>query len=149
MFFILRIIKIKSNCLFRSFYGLSRYRYIPTKIIKQNIDIFTDFVHQSINASINDGDFLLFLKLANVILVFIKYCKNSQDNFKEISIRKLKAFDCLSYELLIAKLPSYSFSLNALRLIHRYLSNRSQRIRINESYNLWEKFCLEYLKDLF
>ena len=29
-----------------------------------------------------------------------------------------KAFDCLSHELLIAKLHAYGLSLNALRLVH-------------------------------
>ena len=49
-----------------------------------------------------------------------------------------KAFDCLSHELLITKLHSYGFSLNAIRLIHSYLSNRKQRTKINESYSSWE-----------
>ena len=42
---------------------------VHAKIIKENADIFTDFVHLSINASINNGDFPSFLKLANVIPV--------------------------------------------------------------------------------
>ena len=50
-----------------------------------------------------------------------------------------KAFDCLPHELLIAKLHSYGFSLNALRLIHSYLSNWRQRTKINESYSSWEE----------
>ena len=45
---------------------------VPIKIIKENADIFTDFVHPSVNASINNGDFPSFLKLANVIPVFKK-----------------------------------------------------------------------------
>ena len=43
---------------------------VPTKIIKENADIFTDFVHPSINASINSDDFPSFLKLTNMIPVF-------------------------------------------------------------------------------
>ena len=46
-----------------------------------------------------------------------------------------KAFDCLDYELLIAKLNAYGFSLPALRLIHDYLSRRKQRTRVNNSYS--------------
>ena len=34
-----------------------------------------------------------------------------------------KAFDCLDHELLIAKLNTYGFSLQALKLVHYYLSN--------------------------
>ena len=43
---------------------------VPAKIIKENDDIFKGFIHPSINASINNGDFPSFLKLANVIPVF-------------------------------------------------------------------------------
>ena len=156
-----------------------------TKIIKENANIFTDFVHYSINSSINNGNFPSFLKLANVIPVFKKDCKNSKDNYRPISILKniskvyerilfsqiglfmnnffskfqcgfrkgystqqcllalnekwksavnkrksfgalitdlSKTFDCLPHELLTAKLHSYGFNLNALRLIHSYLS---------------------------
>ena len=50
-----------------------------------------------------------------------------------------KAFDCLSHELLIAKLHAYGFSLNALRLVHSYLTNRKQRIKINTKYSSWEE----------
>ena len=50
-----------------------------------------------------------------------------------------KAFDCLQHELPIVKFHSYGFSLNALRLIHSYLSNRRQRTKTNESYSSWEE----------
>ena len=53
-----------------------------------------------------------------------------------------KAFDCLPHELLIAKLHSHGFSLNVLRLIHSYLSNRRQGTKINESYSSWEEILL-------
>ena len=42
-----------------------------------------------------------------------------------------KAFDCLTYDLLIAKLNSYGFSYIALKLILNYLTNRKQRTRID------------------
>ena len=38
----------------------------------------------------------------------------------------LKAFDCLSHELIIAKLNSYRFTLSELKLIHNYKSKRQQ-----------------------
>ena len=40
---------------------------VPTKIIKENADIFADFIHPAINASINKNEFPSFLKLADVI----------------------------------------------------------------------------------
>ena len=184
-----------------------------TKIIKENANIFIDFVHYSINSSINNGNFPSFLKLANVIPVFKKDCKNSKDNYRPISILKniskvyerilfsqiglfmnnffskfqcgfrkgystqqcllalnekwksavnkrksfgalitdlSKTFDCLPHELLTAKLHSYGFNLNALRLIHSYLSltggKRSKSIKCTAH---GKKFYSVNLKDLF
>ena len=37
-----------------------------------------------------------------------------------------KAFDCLSHELLLAKLHARGFSIPALRLVYNYLRNRKQ-----------------------
>ena len=61
---------------------------VPTKIIKNNADIFTDFVHPPINASVSNGNCPSFLKLASVIPVFKKDSKNSKDNNRPISILK-------------------------------------------------------------
>ena len=61
---------------------------VPTKIIKENADIFTDFIHPLINVSINNGDLPSFLKLSNVIPVFKKDSKNVKDNYRPISILK-------------------------------------------------------------
>ena len=49
-----------------------------------------------------------------------------------------KAFDCLNHELLLAKLHAYGFSKSALTLIHSYLSNRRQRVKINGSFSTWK-----------
>ena len=48
-----------------------------------------------------------------------------------------KAFDCVKYELLIAKIHAYNFDLNALTLIYSYLSDRKQRTKIKSSFSMW------------
>ena len=50
-----------------------------------------------------------------------------------------KAFDCLSHELIIAKLNAYGFSLPALKLMQSYLTKRKQRTKINQAYSSWEE----------
>ena len=50
-----------------------------------------------------------------------------------------KVFDCLSHEILIAKVHAYGFSLNALRLAHSYLTNRQQRTKIYTKCSSWEE----------
>ena len=59
-----------------------------------------------------------------------------------------KAFDCLSHDLLIAKLNAYGFSLSSLKLMHSYLIDRIQRIRLSSGFSPWKTilFGLQYLR---
>ena len=50
-----------------------------------------------------------------------------------------KAFDCLSHELLIAKLDTYGPDKRSLILIYNYLSNRRKRLKINDSFSSWSE----------
>ena len=59
---------------------------VPTKIIKENADIFAGFIHSAINASINKNEFPSFLKLADLIRK--TGSKNSKQNYRPISILK-------------------------------------------------------------
>ena len=57
-------------------------------------------------------------------LAMIEKWKKSMDNgneFGALLANLSKAFDCLSHDLIIAKLNSYGFNLTALNLIHNCL----------------------------
>ena len=41
-----------------------------------------------------------------------------------------KVFDCISHDLLIAKLNAYGFNQNALNVIHNYLFERSLKTKV-------------------
>ena len=176
---------------------------IPTKLIKENSDIFADFIFENLNDSISQSVFPSALKLANITLVHKNDSKSKNDHYRPISVlpniskiyercffkqiseyfeqllskyqcgsrkgfsaqhsllsmlekwksaidnKKVSgalltdlsnAFDCLSSDLLIAKLNAYRFSMAALRLVQNYLSNWKQRTKINTEYRSWEEF---------
>ena len=46
-----------------------------------------------------------------------------------------KAFDCLPHDLLIAKLHAYGFDTPSLKLIHSYLIETYQRVKINNYFS--------------
>ena len=48
-----------------------------------------------------------------------------------------KASNTINYELLLAKLNTYGFSKETLKLIFRYLNNRTQRAKINKTFSSW------------
>ena len=175
---------------------------IPTKIIKDNADIFSDFLLSGFNNSITTFIFPSNLIQAILTPVFKKGDENSKESYRPVSIlpniskiferflfkqisnfmepffskqqyglRKgystqycrlsmlekwksavdkgkyfgslltdfSKAFDCISHELILVKLHAYGLSLRALRLIHSYLTNRKQSIRLNGYYSSWEE----------
>ena len=56
---------------------------IPSRIIKENADIFTDILHSSFNNSIYQSEFPSILKLANITPVFKKGGRNSKENYSQ------------------------------------------------------------------
>ena len=50
-----------------------------------------------------------------------------------------KAYDCIHHDLLIAKIVAYGFGHYSLLLIHNYLSNRKQRVKVESEFSEWQE----------
>ena len=48
-----------------------------------------------------------------------------------------KAFDCLPHDLIVAKLHAYGFSIESLKLLNSYLTERMQRVKMNDQFSSW------------
>ena len=178
---------------------------IPSKILRDNLDIFTDVLQQHLNASIDNGIFHTVLKRGEVTCVFKANDQMTKSNYRPITVLSAaakvyerlmseqmaaywetflspylcrfrkgyntqqalvrfvekcksvldkkgfagailmdlsKAFDCLNHDLLIAKLSAYGFTRPALKLIHTYLHERQQRVKINGSFSTFKQTSL-------
>ena len=71
-----------------------------------------------------------------------KSAVNKEKYFGALLTNSSKTFDSISYELVLAKLHAYGFSLRALRLIHNFLTNRKQRTRVTGDYSSWEEILI-------
>ena len=60
--------------------------YIPTKILKENSEMFARYFHKNINFCIENSIFPSDLKVADVTPAFKKKSKTSKDNYRPISI---------------------------------------------------------------
>ena len=58
--------------------------------------------------------------------------------FGELLTDLSKAFDCIPHDLFTVKLEPYGFQTDALNLAYDYLSNRKQRVKINETFSCWK-----------
>ena len=79
--------------------------------------------------------------LITLVETWKKYLDNNE-TFGALLTDFFKAFDCVNHELLIAKLHAYGLDNSSLRLIHSYLNNRRQRVRVDNEFSAWN-----YIKD--
>ena len=68
------------------------------------------------------------------LLVMIEKLRKIRDN-KGVFTDLSKAFDCISHELLIAKLNAYRFDVKSLKFILAYFTNRKQKTKIGSSFS--------------
>ena len=59
-----------------------------------------------------------------------------------------KAYDCLSHDLLIAKLEAYGLDIGSLNFLLDYLTLRKHRTKVGSSYSKWSEICRGIPKDL-
>ena len=122
---------------------------VPTKIVKANADLFSIFASNAFNESVVSCKFLSVLKLADVKPVHKKASRLEKTNYRPVSLLPnilhlgalltdlSKAFDCLPHDLIVAKLHAYGFSIDSLKLINSYLTERKQRVKINDQFSSW------------
>ena len=76
------------------------------------------------------------------LLMMLETWKEASDNSKAFGALLTdlsKAFDCLSHDLLTAKLHAYDLDLASLKILRDYLTNRKQRAKVDSFYSSWEK----------
>ena len=66
-----------------------------------------------------------------------KMALDNNEHVGDILMDLSKAFDCLPHNLIALKLKAYGFSDNSVSLVHNYLTNRKQRVKIGKVHSSW------------
>ena len=53
-----------------------------------------------------------------------------------------KPFDCLQYDLLLAKINAYGFDYKSLKLVSSFRNNKKYRTKINSSFSEWKHILI-------
>ena len=64
----------------------TQYSDLPVNILKENSDIFGEYICDFFNECVDKGTFPSILKHANITPVFKKGYKGSKDNYRSVSI---------------------------------------------------------------
>ena len=107
------------------------------KIMNKQLSIYSEEIPSKFQCGFRKG-----FSTQHCLLLMLEKWKRAVDNnkvFGALVTDLSKVFDCISHDLLIAKLKAYGLSLSALKLVHSYLQNRKQRRKIGSSFSLWEE----------
>ena len=126
----------------------SKDNYRPVSILSNISKIYERCMYEQIEDYFKDilskyqCGFRKGFNAQHCLMVLIEKWKKSVDKggeFGAVLTDLSKAFDCLSHELLIAKLEAYGFDLKSLKLVYAYLAKRNQRVKINDSFSSWKE----------
>ena len=142
----LKIAEIKPS--FKSEDRQNKIYYRPISLLTVCSKIIEKILEEQMNSHFNEilsplqCGFRKGHSAQHCLLVLIEKLRTALD-FKQstgIMITDLsKAFDCIRHDLFIAKCHAYGFDITSLKLIYDYLTNRRQRVRINNSYSKWKR----------
>ena len=121
----------KTNC--RQISILSNIFKIYERLMHDNMSLYFDDVLSKFQCGVRKG-----FGAQNCLLYMIETIRKTCDNhgvFAAVITGLSKAFDCISHELLIAKLNSYGFDETSLKVIISYLKNRTQTTEVGASYS--------------
>jgi hypothetical protein len=108
---------------------------VAERLITKKFNPFTNTVYcDSISA------YRKCFNTQSVVLKGVEDWKASLDKghyVSAVSTDLSKAFDVIPHGLLIAKLSAYGCDINTVNLVHNYLSNRFQRVKVNNTRSEW------------
>ena len=125
---------------------LSKSNYRPVSILPTLSKVYEKLLHPQIYTFFNNifSKFLCGYRKGHstqhCLLYMLENLKSYLDKGMHTGILLTdlsKAFDCISHELLVAKLYAYGFTKLSLNLVNDYLSERKQRTKIRNKYSSW------------
>ena len=133
---------------FKKLDNTSKDNYRPISTLSNFTELFKSILFTQLNRYMQNkfskylADFRENHNTQNSLFKMIQSWKVRLYNGSEVGVIIMdlsKAFDCLNYELLLAKLKTYSVDSNSVNFIESYLTNRLQRCKINNSFSEWRK----------
>ena len=134
--------------LFKKDDNTNKENYRPISILPSISKVFERLLFQQITSYVTDVlspylcGFRKGYSTKHALLRLLDQLNKNLDKKGKVGLLLMdlsKAFDCISHDLLIAKLHAYKFEKSSLKLIYSYLKGRHQRVHINGEYSSWKE----------
>ena len=119
---------------------LEKINYRPLNLLPNISKIFERCMHRQISEYFETVLSKFQCGFRKGYSTMVENCKKALDQGKQYDALLTdlsKAFDCLAHDLIVAKLHAYGFSIDSLKLINSYLTERKQRVKINDQFSSW------------
>ena len=142
--FVLKLVDVKP--VHKKTSRLEKTNYRPVSLLPNISKIFERCMHRQISKYFEtvlskfQCGFRKGYSTQDCLLAMVENCKKALDQGNEygaLLTELFKAFDCLPRDLRVAKLHAYGFSIDSLKLINSYLTERKQRVKINDQFSSW------------
>ena len=126
--------------------SLEKTNYRPVSLLPNISKVFERCMHKQISEYFKtvlskfQCGFRKGYSTQDCLLAMVVNCRKALDQWIEYGALLTdlsKAFDCLPHDLIVAKLHAYGFSTESLRLIKSYLTERKQRVKMNDQFSSW------------
>ena len=121
-------------------------KYGPVSILTVHSKIFENIMFIQLTEHFNNifhnylAAFRKGFGCATTFLRLVEYLKKDLDKQQYVGavlMELSKAFDCLSPDLILAKLRAYGLSANACDFLNSYFSNRKQGVKVGQFCSSW------------
>ena len=125
---------------------LEKTNYRPVSLLPNLSKVFERCMHRQISEYFEtvlskfQCGFRKGYNTQDCLLAMVENCKKAldQENEHDVLLTDLsKAFGCLPRDLIVVKLHAYGFSIESLKLINSYLTERKIRVKINDQFTSW------------
>ena len=124
--------------------------YRPISLLPSLSKVYEILIYQQLNAFLENKlsplcGFRSRYSTQHALLNLINKWHSCLDNSGVVGTTLMdlsKAFDCLPHELALAKLHAYGVDIKSLKLLQDYLSNRTQRGKLDSTFSSWLKILL-------
>ena len=123
---------------------LKKENYRPVSLLPHVSKVFERIIYQQINTYMKDKlskcltGFRKSHGTQHLLVTMLEKWQKAVDKGEYVSALFMdlsKAFDTINHDLLLAKLKTCGFSLNAVKLMLSYSKNRKQQVQINNKFS--------------